>query len=124
MKGENNMDMNIFAQRLKATREAQGINATDLADALGINKATIYRYELAEFQSIKQTRLQAIADYLKVNPDYLIGATDNKYTIKETEDLLSNITDVQKEILEKTNSLSPEEQQRYLDLLNVLLKDM
>lgn len=118
------MDMNIFAQRLKATREAQGINATDLADALGINKATIYRYELAEFQSIKQTRLQAIADYLKVNPDYLIGATDNKYTIKETEDLLSNITDVQKEILEKTNSLSPEEQQRYLDLLNVLLKDM
>ena len=118
------MDMNIFAQRLKATREARGITAVDLAEALGINKATIYRYELGEFQSIKQTRLQAIADYLNVNPDYLIGATDNKYTTKEAEDLLSGITDIQKKILEKTNSLSQEEQQRYLDLLNVLLKDM
>lgn len=118
------MDMKIFAERLKTTREAQGINAGDLADALGINKATIYRYENAEFQSIKQTRLQAIADYLNVNPDYLIGATDNKHTVKEAEELLSGITDIQKKILEKTNSLSPEEQQRYLDLLNVLLKDM
>ena len=118
------MDMNIFAQRLKATREARGITATDLADALGINKATIYRYELAEFQSIKQTRLQAIADYLNVNPDYLIGATDNKHTVKEAEELLSNITDIQKKILEKTNSLSLEEQKRYLDVLEVLLKDL
>ena len=117
------MDMNVFARRLKATREAQGVNAGDLADALGINKATIYRYENAEFQSIKQTRLQAIADYLNVNPDYLIGATDNKYTVKEKEDLLSNITDVQKMILEKTNTLSLEEQKRYLELLEVLLKN-
>ena len=118
------MDMDMFARRLKEARNEKGVSAKELAEALGINKATIHHYEKADFKSIKSPVLQAIADYLNVNPDYLIGATDNKYTVKEKEDLLSNITDVQKKILEKTNSLSQEEQQRYLDLLNVLLKDL
>lgn len=118
------MDMNIFAQRLKEVRKERNVSAKELGEALGIHKATIHRYEACDFKGIKQPALQAIADYLNVNPDYLIGATDNKYTVKEKEDLLSNITDVQKKILEKTTPLSQEEQQRYLDLLNVLLKDM
>lgn len=117
------MDMNVFAKRLKSAREERGVSAKELAEALGVNATTIYRYETAGFQSIKSPVLQAIADYLNVNPDYLIGATDNKYTVKEKEDLLSNITDVQKKILEKTNSLSQEEQKRYLELLEVLLKN-
>ena len=118
------MDMTIFARRLKDTREERGVSAKELAEVLGVNATTIYRYETAGFQSIKSPVLQAIADYLNVNPDYLIGATDNKHTFKEAEELLSGITDIQKKILEKTNPLSQEEQQRYLDLLNVLLKDM
>ena len=118
------MDMNVFAQRLKEVRNEKGVSAKELGEALGINKATIHHYEKADFKSIKSPTLQAIAEYLNVNPDYLIGATDNKYTTKEAENLLSGITDIQKKILEKTNSLSQEEQQRYLDLLNVLLKDM
>lgn len=117
------MDMNVFAKRLKSAREERGVSAKELAEALGVNATTIYRYETAGFQSIKSPVLQAIADYLNVNPDYLIGATDNKYTVKEREDLLSNITDVQKMILEKTNTLSLEEQKRYLELLEVLLKN-
>ena len=118
------MDMLVFAQRLKEVRNEKGVSAKELGEALGINKSTIHRYETGELKGIKQPVLQAIADYLNVNPDYLIGATDNKHTVKEAEELLSGITDIQKKILEKTNSLSQEEQQRYLDLLNVLLKDM
>ena len=121
-KEEFNMDMNIFAQRLKATREARGITAVDLADALKINKATIYRYELAEFQSIKQTRLQAIADYLNVNPDYLIGATDNKHTVKEAEELMANITDGEKMLLELFRRVPVESQQMVLDMIRIALK--
>lgn len=116
------MDMKIFAERLKTTREAQGINAGDLADALGINKATIYRYENAEFQSIKQTRLQAIADYLNVNPDYLIGATDNKHTVKEAEELSASMTDAEKALIERFRLVPVEAQPMALDMLEVVLK--
>lgn len=116
------MDMDVFAQRLKNTREERGITIIELAQALNINKATLYRYETAEFQSIKQTRLQAIADYLNVNPDYLIGATDNKHTVKEAEDLLSTITDGEKMLLELFRRVPVESQQMVLDMIKIALK--
>lgn len=116
------MDMKILAQRLKTTREAQNITIAELADALGINKATMYRYETAEFQSIKPTRLQAIADYLKVNPDYLIGATDNKHTVKEAEDLVSSITDAEKMLLEWFRRVPEGQQQMVLEMIAIALK--
>lgn len=115
------MDMQVFARRLKETREERGVAIIDLADALGINKATLYRYEIAEFQSIKQTRLQAIADYLNVNPDYLIGATDNKHTVKEAEDLASTITDDEKMLLELFRRVPEESQQMVLGMIRIAL---
>ena len=116
------MDMNIFAKRLKETREDRGITATELAEALGINKATIYRYETAEFQSVKQKRLRAIADYLNVNPDYLIGATDNKRTVKDAEDLLSSITDAEKSLLELFRRVPEDRRQMVLEMIRIALK--
>lgn len=115
------MDMNVFAQRLRATREERGISAKELAEALGINATTIYRYETAEFKGVKAMLLTSIADYLNVNPDYLIGATDQKHTVKEAEDLLSTMTDLEKQVLEKLRSVPVEEQQRALDVLEALL---
>ena len=81
------MNMEMFAQRLKSTREECGVSAKELAEALGINKATIHHYEKADFKSVKSSTLQAIADYLNVNPDYLIGASDEKYTDANVKDL-------------------------------------
>lgn len=116
------MDMTVFAKRLRATREEHGISAKELAEALGVNATTIYRYETAEFQSVKSLTLQAIADYLNVNPDYLIGATDNKHTVKEAEDLLSTITDGEKMLLELFRRVPVESQQMVLDMIRIALK--
>ena len=116
------MDMNIFAQRLKSTREALGLSARELAEAIGINKATIHHYEKAEFKSVKSPTLQAIAEYLNVNPDYLIGATDQKHTVKEAEDLLSTITDGEKMLLELFRQVPAESQQMVLDMIRIALK--
>jgi transcriptional regulator with XRE-family HTH domain len=85
------MDMLAFAQRLRATRIAQNVIVKDMADATGISMATLFRYEHAEGKSVKTETLQAIADYLNVNPDYLIGATDDKRPTaqKATPDITS-----------------------------------
>lgn len=116
------MDMVVFAERLKTTRKMQNITARELADAIGINKSTIHRYETGDFQSIKTSVLEKIADYLNVNPDYLIGATDNKHTVKEAEDLLNSITDGEKALLEMFRRVPVDDQQMVLDMIRIALK--
>lgn len=117
------MDMNIFAVRLKAIRTERNVSARELAEAAGVNKATIHHYERAEFKSIKTPTLMAIAEYLQVNPDYLIGASDNKHTIKEAEGLLADITDAEKSLLELFKRVPVENQQMVLDMIRVALKN-
>lgn len=116
------MNMEIFARRLKETRLEKNVSSKELGEALGIHKATIHRYEHGDFKGIKTPLLQAIADYLNVNPDYLIGATDNKHTVKEAEDLLSTITDGEKMLLELFRRVPVESQQMVLDMIRIALK--
>ena len=94
------MDMMIFAKRLKAVREERNVTATELAEALGVNKTNIYRYETGAFKALKADLLHGIADYLGVNPDYLIGATDNKHPVTGAEELLDDITDGEQMLLD------------------------
>lgn len=116
------MNMDIFARRLKETRQERNVSAKELAECLGINKSTIHRYETGELKGIKHPVLQAIADYLNVNPDYLIGATDNKHTVKEAEELMANITDGEKMLLELFRRVPVESQQMVLDMIRIALK--
>lgn len=116
------MDMKIFAERLKETRKERSVSAAELGEAVGIHKATIHRYEKVDFKGIKECLLNAIADYLNVNPDYLIGATDQKHTVKEAEDLLSTITDGEKMLLELFRQVPVESQQMVLEMIRIALK--
>lgn len=116
------MDMSIFAQRLKAIRRERNVSAKELGEAIGIHKATIHRYENNDFKGIKTPLLHAIAKYLNVNPDYLIGITDNKYVVKEAEDLFTTITDGEKMLLDLFRQIPEESQQMVLDMVRVALK--
>ena len=116
------IDMKIFAHRLKEVRTEKGVSAKELGEALNIHKATIHRYENVDFKGLKPHLLNAIADYLNVNPDYLIGATDQKHTVKEAEDLLSTITDGEKMLLELFRKVPVESQQMVLDMIRIALK--
>ena len=74
------MDMLTLATRIKSTRESLGISAEELAEYIGVNKATVHRYERGEFKSIKQSRLEKIAESLNTSVDYLTGKSDERYT--------------------------------------------
>lgn len=71
------MDMTLIGQRIKQRREALNISAQELAEAIGINKATIHRYENGDFKSIKLPVIESIAKYLEVDPSWIIGKTDD-----------------------------------------------
>lgn len=76
------MDMLLFAKRLKSVRVERHISAVELAKAIKVNATTIHRYEKADFKSIKEDRLEAIAECLMVDKNYLIGKTDDQYNVE------------------------------------------
>lgn len=71
------MDINLIGQRIKLRREQRGISAEELAEEIGVHKATIHRYENGDFKSVKLPYIEAIAKYLEVSPAWLIGKTDD-----------------------------------------------
>ena len=113
------MDNRVFAERLKESRESKNITAAELAEEVGINKATIYRYEAAEISKIKLHAIKAMAECLNVNPDYLMGVTDDKRAVKEVE---ASITDDEKMLLELFRRVPVESQQMVLDMIRIALK--
>lgn len=106
------MDMFLFGKRLKETREGLNISAEELAEAIGVNKATIHRYETGYFKSIKLDRLDKIAEFLNVSKSYLTGDSKDKYfkesftTVFEAKPKeLSEILDISIDLLTQDNIL-------------------
>ena len=101
--------MFIFAKRLKECRKSKNISAIELGKVAGVRSATIHRYENAEFKSIKQDRLEAMANYLGVDIDYLVGNSNEKYSNlldklngKQSYDI-TYILNITKELIESNN---------------------
>lgn len=60
-------------ERIKKRRIELGMSADDLAEKLGKNRATVYRYESAEIEKLPATVLAKLSTALKVTPAYLMG---------------------------------------------------
>lgn len=111
----------IFADRLSQARREAGLQQDDLADALDTTKATISRYENFVTKRIKITTINKLAQVLNVNPDWLLGKSDNK-TFTNRTDLFLN--DDESEILEVYRSLNKSgKDQALLQLEGLSLND-
>ena len=64
-----------FGQRVEELRVKAGLNQTQLALQLGVNKGTISRMENNELKSIGSDILMKLADYFHVSVDFLLGYT-------------------------------------------------
>lgn len=73
-------------KRIKKCREEKGLTQEELGISLGLNKSTIQRYETGKISRIKLPVLEAIAEKLSVNPDYLALKTDDPTDYKLTDE--------------------------------------
>ena len=62
-----------IGERIKKRRKELKIPVDTLADKLGKNRATIYRYENDEIENLPLTILEPLADTLQTTPGYLMG---------------------------------------------------
>ena len=67
-----------IGQKIKLKREQIGLSVDELAEILGKNRATIYRYESSEIEKLPTTVLEPLAKALKTTPAYLMGCEDDK----------------------------------------------
>lgn len=65
--------MSSVGERIKALRTNLGLSADDLAEKIGKNRATIFRYENGDIESMPLEVLEPIAKALNVHPGVLMG---------------------------------------------------
>lgn len=65
-------------ERLKDLRVERGLTLEQLAEATGISRAALGKYEGDEYKDISPFSIAALADFYKVSADYLMGLTETK----------------------------------------------
>ena len=62
-----------IGDRIKSRRVELGMTVDDLAEKLGKNRATVYRYESGDIENLPTTVLESIAKALETSPSVLMG---------------------------------------------------
>lgn len=82
-----------IGERIRQRRKEIGLSVDELAEILGKNRATVYRYESNEIEKLPTTVLEPLAKALKTTPAYLMGWEDES----ENEIQNTNEEDIQLE---------------------------
>lgn len=82
-------------ERLRSVREQMGLSQDELAEGLGLGQAQINRYEQNKNDPSSET-LVAMARYLDVTTDYLLGLVDSPSQHMR----LTDLTDEEREIFD------------------------
>ncbi len=65
-----------IGSRIKQRRKELGLSVDELAQRLGKNRATIYRYESDEIENLPTTVLEPLSEVLQTSPAFLMGWED------------------------------------------------
>ena len=73
-----------FGDRIRLRRKELGLSVDDIADALGIHRSTVYRYESDEVEKLPISALEPLSHVLKTTPAKLLGFEDSALKISES----------------------------------------
>lgn len=105
-------EMRAIAQRVADLRREAGMSYQELADATGLSKSTLQRYETGDIKNIPLSKLKSLASALNVSPAELMGWEDAELSENDLFrnrmqaeygvlfDLIDKASDHQREIVE------------------------
>lgn len=88
--------MNI-GDRMKKRRKELGISADDVAEYIGVDRTTYYRYERGAISKVSADVLQKIAGFLRTTPTWLMGMEDETYPFPNAGSFPSSLSPDDKE---------------------------
>lgn len=68
--------------RIKELRTARGLSLSQVGDYVGVNKATVKRWEDGDSKTIKMDYLVLLANLFLVTPEYLMMLNDEPGAVK------------------------------------------
>ena len=77
-----------IGERIKKRRKEIGMSVETLAEKLGKNRATIYRYESDQIENMPLSVIEPLAKVLNVSPAYLMGWEDLILDIDPSDTIL------------------------------------
>ena len=80
----------------------------DVAQRVGVTRATVHRWETGEIVNLGQSRIAALAAVLQISPEYLLGWNEDPAT-KMGDDIATAVAD-----------LTPEETASLLNYIDFL----
>lgn len=109
--------MNV-GKRIQERREQIGLSADELAEALGKDRSTIYRYEKGDISKLPLTILEPLAKILQTTPAYLMG-----WQKTSDDEIMHKITFAPDEhtIIKKYRQLSDESKRKVRENIDDLL---
>lgn len=75
-----------IGERIKRIRKEQGLSIDDVAEKLGKNRTTVYRYENGDIENLPLGILDSLASALNTTPAYLMGWDSSKIECEENTD--------------------------------------
>ena len=65
--------MNSVGDRIRMIRKELSMSADDLAEKIGKDRATVFRYEKGDIENVPVAVISSLAEALYVSPSYLMG---------------------------------------------------
>jgi transcriptional regulator with XRE-family HTH domain len=114
-----------IGQRIKQRRKELKMSADELAEKLGKNRSTVFRYEKGDIENLPLDILEPIAEALQTTPQYLMGweqvqkkndaLTDVVVRMRSDNNFLS--------VVEKLNRLDAVQLASVTQVVDAFLKD-
>jgi repressor LexA len=79
---------------LKSKREALGLTLEDVAEAVGINKSTILRWERGDINNMKRDKISKLADTLQISPLEILGIEPKNNSLESKSNLVQSLNDL------------------------------
>ena len=105
-----------IGERIMLRRQELKMSADELAEKIGKNRATIYRYESNDIENLPISILPAIANALCCSEAYLMGWKEKMSALPDDDSALNAM------ILERFAKLTPENRLEVLEFLERKLR--
>lgn len=109
-----------IGEKIKIRRESLGLSVTQLAERIGKDRTTIYRYESSYIESMPISTLEPLAKALQTTPAFLMGWEDdvNQQLLKDNQVITISGTGEKRKF-----QLTAQEMTAILTLLESMKKD-
>lgn len=110
--------MNL-GERIKKLREMRNLTLEDVGNYVGVNKATVQRYESGNID-IKRNVAIKLAEILQSTPSYIMGWSD-EIGFDFVQENPCSLSQIEAQIINNYRSLNTEGQERAINYLDDLI---